>query len=66
MSGTTPGIPPAVIDHAATPVQIYCRDCAYEAINSSDREELSVDQIGCFLPCDSCGEDINAKLEDDD
>jgi len=58
MSGTTPGLPPAVIDHAATPTQIYCRNCAYQAINSPDREKLSVDQVGDVLLCDGCGTDI--------
>lgn len=60
-------LPAAVIDHAATPTQIYCRDCMHEALDSSNREELSVDQIGDVLICDGddCGVNIATTVERD-
>lgn len=67
MTTAAAGLPPAVIDHAASPAQVYCRNCALgETIPEDVREELSVDQIGCYLPCDGCGEDIAEKIEEDD
>ncbi|MDL0127098.1 hypothetical protein [Halobacterium salinarum] len=68
MSDTAEGLPPAVIDHAAEPTQIYCRECAFEesaSIPDESREDLSVSQIGDVLVCDGCGVDIATTIIDD-
>lgn len=48
----------AVIDHAASPTQIYCPECVLEALGSERREELDPSQIGDCVICDECGRDI--------
>jgi len=57
--------PNAVIDHATTPPQVLCRECAYASVEDSEAiEELSDDQIGEVCICSSCGRDIADDLEE--
>lgn len=70
-SSTTPGVVvvtdgevAAVLDHSASPTQIYCAECLLEALGSTSREELTPSQIGDVLICDSCGRDISELVDD--
>ncbi|MUV61724.1 hypothetical protein [Halobacterium sp. CBA1126] len=57
---TDDGLPAAVIDHAPSPAQIYCPDCAYTVdIDDEHREDLDESQVGDCLICDGCGCDIS-------
>lgn len=56
----TGDLPAAVIDHAPSPAQIYCTDCAYSTeIDDEHREDLDESQVGDCLICDGCGRDIS-------
>jgi len=61
----TDDLPAAVIDHAPSPAQIYCPDCAYTVdIDDEHQENLDESQVGDCVICDGCGRDIAERDED--